>query len=284
MMPLKNDLIRQKLIDAKARWQPMTGGHSNDVWRVGDRVVKLYRKNGDNPIFRNSGKDEANALRVLSGANIAPNYYGMAKSGEGLAVVYAYLDGDHKADPIEVAELLQRVWAQKPPRQFRLSSLTPLDILREGENCNDQLRWTERVSFEHYDYTLPELPVPEPVFLHGDPVIGNILATKDGLRLIDWQCPSFGDPTRDVAIYLSPAMQYLYGSDDIAERVFLAALPTHIADRYVAMRALYLWWMERYCTWRYWQGVDAQDKQLSDKYQQAAKIEADALRSTTKLH
>ena len=32
------------------------------------------------------------------------------------------------------------------------------------------------------------------------------------MRLIDWQCPALGDPAEDIACFLSPAMQVIYGA------------------------------------------------------------------------
>ena len=52
--------------------KPLAGGRSNHVWRAGDNVVKLYRRDAHNPLFANDPDRERAMLRALSGTGMAP--------------------------------------------------------------------------------------------------------------------------------------------------------------------------------------------------------------------
>ena len=75
-----------------------------------------------------------------------------------------------------------------------------------------------------------------------------------GLTLIDWQCPASGDPTEDIATFLSPAMQRLYRGTILSEaerEAFLAAYPDPaIVARYRALKSVYRWRMAAHCLWK----------------------------------
>ncbi len=126
-------------------------------------------------------------------------------------------------------------------------------------------------------FHLPERDVPpcnQKVFLHGDPVPGNILSEDDGLRLIDWQCPAQGDPVHDLAIHLSPGMNVLYGAAPPCGAYRKAFLQGYgdpkVADRLQALTPFYHAWLAAYCAIRVAQGeVD---------YRAAMELELSALR------
>ena len=64
--------------------------------------------------------------------------------------------------------------------------------------------------------------------VHRDAGPGNLIDTGDRLLLIDWQAPGAGDPVEDLAAFLSPAFQILYGREpltDDEEGAFLDAYP-----------------------------------------------------------
>jgi len=110
-------------------------------------------------------------------------------------------------------------------------------------------------------------------FLHGDPVPANFVMTERGAVLIDWQCPASGDPCEDIAIYLSPAMQSLYGGTPLSpeemEAFFAAYDDAETAARYRAMAPAYHWRMAAYCLWM-------ADRGHAD-YGNAARLEIEAL-------
>lgn len=90
--------------------------------------------------------------------------------------------------------------------------------------------------------------------VHGDPVPGNIVVSNRRIILIDWQCPVLGDPAEDLAIFLSPAMQFLYRGSPLADaerQVFLHAYPDRATvARFLALEPWFHWRMAAYCLWQ----------------------------------
>jgi Ser/Thr protein kinase RdoA (MazF antagonist) len=90
--------------------------------------------------------------------------------------------------------------------------------------------------------------------VHTDCGPGNIVRTRRGLVLIDWQCPGSGDAVEDIACFLSPAMMILYECPphtQVAHDVFLAAYgdPSTVA-RYGRDAASWHYRIGAYCVWR----------------------------------
>ena len=103
----------------------------------------------------------------------------------------------------------------------------------------------------------PDIPAIRPtpaVFLHGDLVPANIIAGPGGLTFVDWQCPAIGDPVEDLATFLSPAMQSLYGGRSLGsgdQAWFLNAYGNeNAALAYHAMKPLFHWRMAAHCLWK----------------------------------
>ena len=90
--------------------------------------------------------------------------------------------------------------------------------------------------------------------VHTDCGPGNIVRTRGGLMLIDWQCPGRGDAVEDIACFLSPAMMILYECPPhthVARDAFLEAYgnPSVIA-RYRRDAAAWHYRIGAYCVWR----------------------------------
>ena len=108
--------------------------------------------------------------------------------------------------------------------------------------------------------TCPEVSISEidPVLLHTDVVVGNLIQGGAGLRLIDWQCPALGDPIIDVVMFLSPGMHNVYGSKKLSlhdREVFLTGLGHKLHERYNIIGPLYHWRLAAYCLWKFEQGA-----------------------------
>jgi hypothetical protein len=211
-------------------------------------VVKLYDPAGASPLFPNDPVAEAAALRAFAPHGLAPR---LRAQGAGW-LTYDHTPGHPWApgDPAEVAALLLRLHAIRlpAPPPFRRLAPGPTALRAQAQTILAQCR---------APLPAPEVP-PEPppapeVPLHGDPVPGNILCTAQGLQLIDWQCPAFGDPAEDHALFLSPAMQWLYRGAPLTadeEARFLAALPPDRRARLMTLRPLFRWRMAAHCLWR----------------------------------
>jgi thiamine kinase-like enzyme len=109
--------------------------------------------------------------------------------------------------------------------------------------------------------------VSQPRLIHADAVAGNLIDGPGGVTLIDWQCPASGDPTEDLATFLSPAMQWLYRGRVLSPQeteAFLAAYPDPaVTDRYLRLQPLYRWRMAAHCLWKADRGAPDYEKALA---------------------
>ncbi len=229
-----------------AEWVALQGGRTNRLWRVGRLVVKLYAQQAQSPLFPNDPLAEAKALRIAAPSGLAPT---LRRTGPGW-LAYDHCEGQtwQGGDTASVAVVLGKVH-NVPCPDFRKVESGSAALRKQCIEIASQCRGT-----------LPPLPpdpgVPAtpPKFIHGDAVAGNILVTGQRLTLIDWQCPALGDPTEDLATFLSPAMQWLYRGQVLSvqqETAFLAAYPDpDITQRFQSMKSLFRWRMAAHCLWR----------------------------------
>lgn len=253
---LRQALIGVDLALSDTVFQPLTGGRTNRLWRFSshgrDLVCKMFA-GGSTPLFPNDGRVEADTIAHLDGADLAPEFVTFIQIPGAVALVYHRLDGivwSGAVDP--VAQLLHRLH-RVAPLPLRRMAKSPLEILQQGDAMLSQVQNSEA------DHLLRVRPSPptcalEQVMLHGDPVPSNIVQNDTSLRLIDWQCPAIGDPTEDMAIFLSPAMQHLFGGRGLTPHevdTFLKAYADPVRSaRYLALAPLYHWRMAAYCLWK----------------------------------
>jgi aminoglycoside phosphotransferase (APT) family kinase protein len=251
-------------------WTPLRGGRTNRLWRSAEAglVCKLY-SGAASPLFPNDPEAEALALRALAGRQIAPALVARARTAEGAVLVYRHEDGTAGAAEVEeVARLLRRLHGMAAPGGLPAKD----DPLAQGDAM---LRGLPEAAALAALRPAPVATTPTPpVFLHGDPVPANIIRTPDGPRLIDWQCPARGEASEDLAIFLSPAMQQLYGNGPLSqsdEARFLAAYGDPlVVRRYRDLAPAYHWRMAAHCLWKAGQGAP--------EYAAAAELELARLR------
>lgn len=267
-------LIRDGLITPEQEWQPLPGGQTNQLWRVGDLVVKRYVPQNANPCFPNDPVHEAAVLQHLSGQGLAPRLTKRVELNGVDYLLYTHLDGGNwRQDTAPVGAMLRRL--------HNVPVLAGLRQLPGGSVANvDQV---EAILLSLPSDIVAEIQVKRPltevapaktqVLLHGDAVPGNIIVTNEGLRLIDWQCPAIGDPVEDLAIFLSPAMQQIYRGSPLSDSeidVFLASYGDDaVVSRLLALRPWHHWAMAAYCGWKAVRGAP--------NYRQAMQLELDAL-------
>lgn len=242
-----------------AHWQTMSGGRSNPIWHVVPKqgssfVCKLYESNRGNALFPNDPAAEAVALRALSGTGLAPDLLGTCLAGGRVAVMYTYLVGTvGPQDTADAACVLARLHSQPAPTELRLLPGGAQSILSQtGAMTRDlPVHLCDRLNASRPKTEVP--PSDRCAFLHGDPVPANMIRTARGLTLIDWQCPAAGDPCEDAAVFLSPAMQALYGGTPLTppqKRDFWTAYgDPEIATRYASLEPFFHWRMAAYCLW-----------------------------------
>jgi hypothetical protein len=227
----------------------LTGGYTNEVWRVGDLVVKRYDRTARPLLFGNDPLAEARALAVLASRRVAPApvHFDEAKG----VVVYRFAKGrTWDGGTARVARLLGEVHAT-PGHGFRTLPIDGGALLADGE------RFLQGARAGEIARRRPPVVRCGPVarrLVHRDAGPGNLIESRDRLLLIDWQAPGAGDPVEDLAAFVSPAFQILYGREpltDDEEGAFLDAYPTPLVVRRLQrMRPSYDWRMAAYCAWR----------------------------------
>jgi len=251
------------VVPERARWQALGGGRSNALWRIegtgaAPLVCKLFRPEGQTPLFGNDPAAEAAALTALAGTGLAPALVAMGETPAGPSVIYRHVAGQpwrSGDDPAPVARALRRLHGRPLPAGLADAPMGAAALIAQ----------TRRILAEiGADLPLPEpvdLAPGVPVFLHGDATAGNALVTPSGVVFIDWQCPARGDATEDLATFLSPAMQILSGNSPLspaAEAAFLTAYEApEVVSRYRDLAPAYHARMAAYCLWRAARGEDA---------------------------
>lgn len=254
---MRHALVAAGLAGSVTCFKALGGGRTNRLWRFAHRgadlVCKLYT-NAETPLFPNDPNAEATVLRHLSGRGLAPEFVASTRCDAGAIVVYRHVPGPGwSGDSGAVARLLQRLHRIAPPPGLRRLAQGAQALISQA----DAMLADALTPAHHLRLARPAAPDIEPgsaAFLHGDAVAENIIAAPAGLCLIDWQCPAIGDPTEDLAIFLSPAMQYLYGGRQLPadeEAAFLAAYGDDtVAERYRVLAPAYHWRMAAYCLWK----------------------------------
>lgn len=249
-------------------WLPLTGGRTNHLWRVGDQVVKVFDGSQASPLFPNDDASEVEALRCFGPLGLAPRLTG---SGAGW-IAYGFLNGSTwRADPRPVAEMLHRLHACRPSPlpAFRRLASGGAAVIAQAEAILAECRGSlPRAKSSHVQVEPCQATVP----IHADIVPGNLIVGSGSVTAIDWQCPALGDPTEDLATFLSPAMQWLYRGSvmtDDERAAFLRAYPDQtVVDRLDALLPAYRLRMAAHCLWRAERGA-------SD-YETALKLEMSA--------
>lgn len=273
------------ILPAEARWTALQGGRTNALWRVdaprGAAVVKLFRPGSDTPLFRNDPAAEARALDALAGSGLAPVLIATGETPLGPSLIYAHVTGRvwRPGDGAgSVARALARLHGFALPDELASASGQAQALRDHGREILKAVGPRGRALAGEEPDLPRSVPPVDDVFLHGDCTAGNALVTDAGITFIDWQCPARGDPTIDLAIFLSPAMQAVSGNRPLSaedEAAFLAAYgDAAVAARYRAMAPLHHWRMAAYCLWRAARGDEG--------YAEAAQLEAHKLRELTR--
>ena len=240
-------------------WHDLPGGKRNRSWYVpapvGAVVVKVFRPDQSSAAFPNSAPAEAAALKALRGQKIAPDPVASDLDTDPPMVVYRHIAGATGwPDPQAFGSLLRRLHAMPPPPGLR-----PAPGASEGlrAEIHAMLRGVADQDLSRIGALMPCQPVapwPRQVFLHGDPVPGNVIGSDAGPRLIDWQCPAAGDPVHDLAIHLSPGMAQAYGfplpDASYRDALLNAYADPEITQRYRRLEPFYAGWLAAYCSLR----------------------------------
>lgn len=271
---LEPHLLRAGWIEAAQGWEPLPGGQTNQLWRVGSVVVKRFSDSVGNPVFPNEPAHEAAMLRHLAGTGLAPRFRAMTSVNGAHYLLYDHVPGAAwRSGAGAVGALLQSLHAMSPPAGLRQLAGGSQALLRQVQTLLPDLPGDLALLLAKLRPVGHVPATGERALLHGDAVPGNILCTGQSLCLIDWQCPAWGDPVEDLALFLSPAMQLVYRGAPLSpaeQGDFLAAYANPaVLNRLQAMRPWHHWAMAAYCAWKSARG--ARD------YAQAMQLELAAL-------
>jgi len=256
---LAAELQEKGLIPLEWPWRTLAGGRTNHLWHAGSGtgscVVKLYSRDRHTPLFRNDPAAEAAVLSALEGHGLAPRLIAHANTTQGPCVIYRHVDGKPwQGDPTSLAGVLRCL------HNLRVHVPLPNAPSGSASLCTQTRKILRACDSEDAAFLLALQPQSKVRasrvrrLIHGDAVVGNVVQGKDGLRLIDWQCPMSGEPCADVAIVLSPAMQCLHGGPEpderFRERFFAAYGEGAVERRYRRLAPWYHGRMAAYCLWK----------------------------------
>jgi aminoglycoside phosphotransferase (APT) family kinase protein len=243
----------------------LAGGYRNQVWKVragrGFVIEKQYAEDpgSPNPMYPNLPDHEAAAMAHLAGTGCAPELvsYRPPEHHHGAQVVYRYVTGTQWMRGVEdVARLLSTVHHLQPPRGLRRLHRSATEALAHADVVvadTPSVRSRSRMADARPD-GMVHRPARRPSLVHTDCGPGNIVRTRYGLVLIDWQCPGVGDPVEDIACFLSPAMMILYATTPhtaAARQAFLDAYgDEQVVRRYLRDGPAWHFRIASYCVWR----------------------------------
>ena len=252
-------LTARGLAGAPATVEPMAGGYQNQVFRVRgtgfDWVVKRFRPAAEVTLFPNLPDAEALALERLAACGAAPQPVAYVPDDvAGPVLVYEFYEGQSWANDVaEVARLL-RVIAGIDAGGFRHVPMVPRDILTQGDIFAAACPASVRQRLQDARSRSVEMEAGPRSLIHTDFGPGNLIAGAHGLKAIDWQCPASGDAAEDLAAFLSPAFQILYGRMPLTaseESTLLSAYgDDSTIQRLHRLRPFFDWRMAAYCGMR----------------------------------
>lgn len=252
-------LVARGLVPERACWTPMAGGRTNQIWKVSsdgtDVICKLFHADAGSPLFPNDPKAEETTLRHLAGTGLAPKLIGSVNTDAGPCLTYRYVPRGWDPTPVEVvARGLRRLHAQRPPSGLRLIPQGDAELAQQTREILAQCRGEQARKLLDLAPDPLNMGSVDPCLVHGDAVVGNVIVAHHGAVFIDWQCPGLGDPCEDLAMFLSPAMQTLYGDGPLSaaeRRDFLLAYgAAETTDRYERLAPFFHWRMAAHCAWK----------------------------------
>ncbi len=249
-----------------ASLRPLPVNYTSRFWRLETPgrvyvVKEFFPGNEDNPLYPTLPHQEADALSVLAGHDLAPELEAYARSPADTPVlVYGYSPPvSDEIDVRDAAGLIGRFAAltgSVSGHQIVPAGFT--EVLERGDAMLSAIPGSRKAA------NLKRLrPVsgaagarsPARSLVHRSFCLGTILATGDGARLIDWQYAGLGDPVEDIACFVSPGLAMLYGFHPLvahAEEMFLQHYPDRTTvERFLEERVAYHWRLAAYCLLRH---------------------------------
>ncbi|MFA5580758.1 MAG: aminoglycoside phosphotransferase family protein [Paracoccaceae bacterium] len=248
-----------RYVASSSRWVALAGGRSNRSWCIDGRLVcKLFRPERATSLFPNDSVAEARVLTALAGTGLAPRLVGDVETYVGHCLLYHYVRGAPLAASrdafFRAGAALRRLHCQPIPGGLRVLRRDVAAIIEQAQALLAECESKAASALMQNPPSGGCADDPSGVFLHGDPVPANIIDSPAGIVFIDWQCPAVGDACEDIAIFLSPAMQCLYGAGPVSDSLADSFLAGYGADdiiaRYRIRAPFYHYRLAAYCLWQ----------------------------------
>lgn len=236
----------------------LEGGYRNDVWKFrsgrGWLIEKRYAEDpGEpNPMYPNLPDHEASALGLLGPRGLAPQLVDRQHN----SVTYRFVPGPPwRSGVTDVAALLYAIHTGPVPRDLRTLCLS---ATQARDHADEMIAAVPRAAAADLLAQRPSTPSStrprRAALVHTDCGPGNLIRSRAGLVLIDWQCPGRGDPVEDIACFLSPAMMILYQrqphSSKAVEQFLSAYGVADVVARYRRDAAAWHFRIGAYCVYR----------------------------------
>lgn len=207
-------------------------------------------------MYPNLADHEATALAVLGPRGLAPQLVRQ----EPAVLTYRFVPGTMwRSGVADVASLLRAIHAGPTPRGLRHLCASAEQARAHGDEMVAAASVKAAAELREVRPTVASSAVVRRRSLvHTDCGPGNLVRSRRGLVLIDWQCPGLGDPVEDIACFVSPAMMILYQQKPHSARVmgqFVAAYGESVQGRATVARyhrdaAAWHYRIGGYCLWR----------------------------------
>jgi len=264
---LTAELLHHGVLAPEDDWTPLPDRPGMRLWRV-DRIgapsvtVKLYSAARPDPLFADDPALDAAMLTHLAKHRLAPRLLFQGSTPSGACLVHDDVPGaPQRQGAYLVARALHKLHAiARPsglcPAPDGSAALADQTVTILSDCTSPAATAARNLAPQGH---VP--PLQRPVFLHGDPVPDAMIVTETGFRWAGLGCAASGDPSHDLALFLSPAMHLLRGAAPLGptERAaFLASYPCQqTVAHYRALAPWYHWRMLAYCLWRHEHGDSA---------------------------
>lgn len=260
---LRRRLLARLGLPANVRVEELTGGRSARsfllVYRKHSLVLKIARSRTGDPLFPIRPRIEAEVMQNLAPMGLCAQPVDAFSHGTARCLIYRHLPGSNSPVPgPALARLLRKVHETTLRRQHTLPLSPDAPELLTSSACAFLSSHPDAENLLAAIRRAPQLAKPMgQTLLHGDPVPGNVVWTGSKPMLIDWQCACQGDPSFDISIAISPAMQVIHRQPPLSRdqiRSFLEAygkpeISTQVDSlapaRHAAMIGHCLWRLDR---------------------------------------
>ncbi|WP_413285943.1 phosphotransferase [Vibrio sp. MA40-2] len=180
----------------------LAGGLTNRCWKITSHTnVPYVWRSVSNQLFyfSVSRQKEYQVLQALKECRFAPDPIYLSEQG----LLVEWIEGRVSEKTLTESQLIQALCSIHDvtlhDKSLPLFSFTA-KVDGYWHKLNPEFKTANRQKVYNQYRTLPSIPTVEPVLCHFDLASYNIVITKQGLRIIDWEYAAVGDPRMDLAM------------------------------------------------------------------------------------